>query len=567
MARRTSEEEINIFNFSFLDILSCTIGSLVFILLLIVLSTQDMVEKKFLEELREKFATTKTELADLEENISARRKELWTIKDEFEKIQAEKTKLEGKVDVLAKEKADLGKKTTELATQIGERDKRIGKLKEQLTQKEEKVPGLNSIQASSDGKSWQSQESIWNEPLFSNYERKVITCAKEKIYLGNSRIPVKISDKKKFEDAIKQFMRYYNEKTEHLWWIRQNDSKKSYEAATQAVQALRSSWGEGLKPAREKKLPAFSNGKNGKLKIDRNGDGSIDVKYGYWDEKGKWEYKHVQESSASSIYEERYQEYDRSTHTWKEKCVDTDGDDNFDLRLFDIDPTDDDWEEIWVFLGNVNSLAENQCLAKYKDNDNDGVYDKKWIERDPKNKYYEHRYDSYNQLHKRWGFLYDDLDSDGKWEVAWVDRDMSDDAWEEKWAKTDKDGNFDLKLVDIDDSDCDWEKLYSKPHRAGEGNIQWGECIEDSNGDGKWNKKFCDFDYDDIYDVLLEDSNDDGKWDVKWGGGDKKNWGWKLVDTNSDGQWDKQWVDKNMDGEWDDEFVWNASKKKFVRLK
>lgn len=552
MSRKRPEEEVNIFSFSFLDILSCTIGALVFILLLIILSTQDMVEKKLLDEIRKKYAKAEIELSSLENDISSRREELIKVKKEFAKIESEKIKLSDKVVKLSTEKTSLENNLNETKKKVDIQEIKITKLKDELIEKEENSLATGSNKIVSDNDSSEVRESEWREPLLSNYEMKIITCAKDKVYIGNSRIPVKISGKKKFNDTIKQFMRYYNEQMEHLWWVQLKDGEQSCRAAKKAVKDARPVWGEGLKAARQKKLPAFSEGKNGKLQIDTNGDNKYDVSYGRWGTKKEWQYKYVEQNSAGSQWDERFQTYDQTAKTWKEKLVDTDGDGSFDLRLFDTDLKDNDWEIIWRFRGNPTSCAEKYVEFKYKDLDNDGVYDKKWTQTDfNNNNYYEGLYKSFNQQNKRWANYSTAINSSGEFTVKFADTDMKNDAWEIKFYDP-KNNYFTAKLVDTNNSDWDWEKLYSDPLRNSDGSFKrYRQLLEDTTGNGKWDEKSYDPDGDGIWDSKWSDTNGDGKWNVKYDGGDKDNWERKLVDNNGDGKWDET-------------LIWNKLKKKFV---
>ena len=64
------DDENSIFNFSFLDILSATIGALIFILLMIVISTTNLVERKIVDEVKRQHTEALEELEESQKEIS-----------------------------------------------------------------------------------------------------------------------------------------------------------------------------------------------------------------------------------------------------------------------------------------------------------------------------------------------------------------------------------------------------------------------------------------------------------------------------------------------------------------
>ena len=63
---RGEERSVNIFNMSFLDVLCCTVGALIFILFIQTLRTRDMVERQELEKTVTKLDEAKAELVKTE---------------------------------------------------------------------------------------------------------------------------------------------------------------------------------------------------------------------------------------------------------------------------------------------------------------------------------------------------------------------------------------------------------------------------------------------------------------------------------------------------------------------
>ena len=92
MPRASREaEEFESFYFSFLDILACTIGALAFILLMIVLSTQDLVERKPTDVETEVEAV---DIPELEARPEVQEEELEVSRRRLEELGAEQARLE-----------------------------------------------------------------------------------------------------------------------------------------------------------------------------------------------------------------------------------------------------------------------------------------------------------------------------------------------------------------------------------------------------------------------------------------------------------------------------------------
>ncbi|MCK5342484.1 MAG: hypothetical protein KAR20_03720 [Candidatus Heimdallarchaeota archaeon] len=167
--KRQGVEEIDIFNFSFLDILSATIGALIFILLMIVLSTADLVEKKLVDEIKKKHSEAKAELTQLEKTLG---------------------EINTKPSVLALD---------DIANSI--------------------ISGGGTIE---------STKTDLRKIFISSIEKKTITVAGGQIYLGKSRQSVSINDIPSIKYAFRQFLRYYDDNFEQLYWTRWDEDDETY---------------------------------------------------------------------------------------------------------------------------------------------------------------------------------------------------------------------------------------------------------------------------------------------------------------------------------------------------
>jgi hypothetical protein len=473
--RRHAEEEINIFNFSFLDILSCTIGALIFILLMIILSTTDLVEKKLLEDIQGKHASALTELAQLEKLVKKRQEEL---------------------SVLESQQAKLKKYATRLKKEVSAKDKKIASLEEML-----KKPGGFSL-----GKSAASivaprieaeaRKTDRAQKLLYNIEKKSVTSAKGKIYFGESRQPVETKDNRALRDAMKQFLRYHDSMFEKIWWTEGGGGKTSYNKMLEIAGSLKSFYSDGLKAEKEKNPPAFSGAVDGRLAIDTDKDGIDDILYFDSNSDMMWDLKY-RNTDRDDFWEEVFIGYDPATGSWGMKLVDTDSDGTYDLLFEDTVPDDNDWEIKLV----DPDLKSDKARVRYEDTDNDGVYDTKLINTDFEDDDWEQINSGYDPRFKRWQASSIDIDGDGIPDIMWGDTDMSNDDWEEKFIDQDSDGEWDIRYRDLDLTDNDWEALYSKPNRKKD---SWKEVLVDTDGDGAWDKKMVDEDGDGEWEKEIE---------------------------------------------------------------
>ncbi|MBU0674230.1 MAG: hypothetical protein KJ950_06270 [Proteobacteria bacterium] len=443
--KRHVDEEINIFNFSFLDILCATIGALIFILLMIVLSTNNFVEKKFIEELKMKHNEALVELSKLEKSVEERQKEV-------EKRQKE---VSAKNEIIAQMKKMYTKPSV-----LPERD-----VTDTIT------AGSGTVEAQ-------------KTDARSNLESKVITVAEGQIYLGSSIHPVSTRDTQEAEDAMRQFFRYYDENFEHLSWNIWDDGELTYKRAIISASSMKSVYAEGLKAAKESNLPDSSKTIDGKYGADKNNDGKIDELYVDNNKDGEWDIKYVN-IDRDDFWEEVYIGYDIPSAKWRRKMVDTNSDNIYDLLLEDTMPFDNNWEKKSI----DPNIKTGKSRESYEDTNNDGIYDTRLVNTDFTDEDWEISYTKYDPKFKRWKLSLVDTNGDGAPDVMWADTDMNNIDMEEKYVDQNFDGKWDLRYRDLDSSDNDWEALYSKPIPEKDA---WGEVLVDTDGDGAWDKKMID---------------------------------------------------------------------------
>ena len=433
---RLGDEEIDIFNFSFLDILSATIGALIFILLMIVISTTSLVERKIVDEVK--------------------------------------------------------RKNREVMAQLAKKNEMIAQM-EQMNTNPSVLPRNDVANSITSGSGTVEAQKTDVKP---NMERKVLTAAKGQIYLGNSRQPVSIKNTQAIEDALRQFLRYYDSNFEQLWWNIWEGGEETYKRANIVASSLKSVYSAGLRAAKEENLPDFSISREGRYGIDRNNDGSIDVLYVDNDEDGKWDMKYVN-TDQDDFWEEVYIDYDFTEGKWRRKIVDTNFDRKYDLLLEDTIPHDKDWE---IKLIEPN-LKTNKPKEHYEDTNNDGLYDSKLVNTDFSDEDFEQSNTKYDHAFKRWKLSMIDTNGDGAPDVMWGDTDMNNVDWEEKYVDQDFDGVWDFRYRDLDPHDDDWEALYSKPIPNKDA---WREVLVDTDEDGSWDKRMIDINGDGEYEKEIK---------------------------------------------------------------
>jgi hypothetical protein len=472
---RGEEEEVSIFNMSFLDVFCCTVGALIFILLILVLITRDMVERTVLDETTRKLANARTELAATEK-----------ARDE---TKAELADIEAKVRVSQQE--------------IRVRDRRIEQLVAHLQDPEDSgvdalaspLPSQSQAAPQQPGGQPETQKQERGQYLLGNLETKAIVCSGDALYLGRSRKPVMLHHRD-LDQVFQQFLRYHQPDQEGLWRTSWGTAPPSYRKSIQLERANEEAKGTGLVVRADPHYAAAAEALRAQdvtsVKLDLDGDGTQETLYEDSNGDGSPDAKRVN-VDHDAFFEEVYLAFDEGRGQWGQVLVDSDGDDQHDLLLKDRDSADTDYEEMYV----LPNLQTGKSVLLYEDRDNDGLWDVKYENTDLANETWEQTYALFNPKHRRWGALLADTNEDGQPDILWRDTDMSNDDWEEKQIDTNADGQWDIRWQDLDPRDNDWEAKFTDPKPGTE---IWGRCDLDSDADGS-------------LDAVLLDRNGDGEWD------------------------------------------------------
>ena len=525
---RGEERHVNIFNMSFLDVLCCTVGALIFILFIQTLRTRDMVERQELETTVTKLDEAKAELAKtekaqekLQEDFRQLQEDYRNVQDDITAAKAEKAELESElkvaVDRLEEIRAVAKKEKEQLESELAVAVDRLEEIKQELKEKDVTILKLvkelqkpklpeetrfvrltdkdpNAVDAA--GRVMESQKTAHGQYLLGNLETRSIVCGAEGLYLGVSRRAIPIQGNSDLRPLFRQFLRYHDPKQEGLWQTIWGDGAVAANRSLE-IRASESAFiGQGLilrseafmetaqqRVATEQvdvvALDADEDSHEETRFEDANGDGVLDLKRVNID--------------SDDFFEELYLDYDGRTRQWARLLVDSDGDNQYDLLFQDTHPTDSDYEIKYV----LPNLQTGSAVFRYEDGDNDGIWDMKEENIDMANPYWEKRYLFFNPDAHRWGAISVDTNGDGKADILWRDTDMSNDDWEEKFADEDGDGKWDVYWKDLDPRDNDWEAKLTQPKAE---NDIWQQCELDTNGDG-------------MFDTMLKDTDGDGQWD------------------------------------------------------
>ncbi|MBN2315646.1 MAG: hypothetical protein JXM79_17090 [Sedimentisphaerales bacterium] len=552
---RGEEREVNIFNMSFLDVLCCTVGALIFILFIQTLRTRDMVERQQLEktvtkledakaellrteqaeeQMREQFRQMKEDFNDVQDNITAAKKEKEELKKEYqaavdeleqiritakkekEELEEEKKELMEEKNQLVEEKTELAKEKEELESELvvamdrleevreelKERDDTISKLVKEL--QEPNLPEVAFVDLSAKdpnaideaGKSMESQKTAHGQYLLGNLETQSIVCSSEGIYLGMSRRAIPINDNPDLGPLFRQFLRFHDPKQEGLWQTVWGNGEAAANMSMNLRASNRAIIGQGLIPRPEEyRAEAQQKATQEQIEmvaLDTDNDGFKETRFEDADGDGRLDLKRVNMDN-DEFYEELSLDYNEQRRQWARLLVDTDGDNEYDLLLQDTDPTDSDYEMKYL----LPNLQTGSAVFRYEDSNNDGIWDAKEENIDMSNPYWEKRYLLFKPTAQRWEAVSVDANGDGQADILWRDTDMSNDDWEEKYVDEDGDGQWDVYWKDLDPRDNDWEAKLTQFNA--ENNI-WQQCELDTDASGK-------------FDTMLKDTDGDGEWD------------------------------------------------------
>jgi uncharacterized membrane-anchored protein YhcB (DUF1043 family) len=530
---RGEDQEVNIFNMSFLDVLCCTVGALIFILFIQTLRTRDMVERRELETTVTKLDEAKAELArtesaeeKLQENFQAMQVNFQTLQENYKNVQndiaaakQEKETLENELKTamsrLEEIRVTAAKEKKELESELAVAKDRLDEVREELKEKDVTILKLvkeleaprppqaadlslprADPNAPTVGRALESQKTAHGQYLLGNLETRSIVCTAAGLYLGTSRVAIPVEDNPDLEPVFREFLRFYDPRQEGLWQTVWGNGTVAANVSTQLRATRGASIGQGLilhpETFMEDAQQRATVEKIGMVTLDTDGDGFKETRFEDTNGDGRLDLKRVNMDN-DDFFEEVYLDYNAQRRLWGRLLVDSEGDNEYDLLLQDTNPTDSDYEVKYVHP----NLETGSAVCRYEDGDNDGFWDSKEENIDMSNPYWEKQYLLFKPEAQRWGAVSVDTNGDGKVDVLWRDTDMSNDDWEEKFVDEDGDGKWDVYWKDLDPRDNDWEARLTQP--KGEDDI-WEQCELDTNGDG-------------TFDTLLKDTDGDGRWD------------------------------------------------------
>jgi uncharacterized membrane-anchored protein YhcB (DUF1043 family) len=530
---RGEDQEVNIFNMSFLDVLCCTVGALIFILFIQTLRTRDMVERRELETTVTKLDEAKAELArtesaeeKLQENFQAMQVNFQTLQENYKNVQndiaaakQEKETLENELKTamsrLEEIRVTAAKEKKELESELAVAKDRLDEVREELKEKDVTILKLvkeleaprppqaadlslprADPNAPTVGRALESQKTAHGQYLLGNLETRSIVCTAAGLYLGTSRVAIPVEDNPDLEPVFREFLRFYDPRQEGLWQTVWGNGTVAANVSTQLRATRGASIGQGLilhpETFMEDAQQRATVEKIGMVTLDTDGDGFKETRFEDTNGDGRLDLKRVNMDN-DDFFEEVYLDYNAQRRLWGRLLVDSEGDNEYDLLLQDTNPTDSDYEVKYV----QPNLETGSAVCRYEDGDNDGFWDSKEENIDMSNPYWEKQYLLFKPEAQRWGAVSVDTNGDGKVDVLWRDTDMSNDDWEEKFVDEDGDGKWDVYWKDLDPRDNDWEARLTQP--KGEDDI-WEQCELDTNGDG-------------TFDTLLKDTDGDGRWD------------------------------------------------------
>lgn len=497
MASRYEEEEVNIFNFSFLDILSCTIGALIFILLLYVISTSDLVERTLFEEIKDKYTGAQAELSEVQEALDEGRAELDRGREQLKQMRAETEKLADDIKI---QRAELLGKVREKEVVI----KRLKNIIESDLKVDVKQMGgvLATIGMTARRVDQRREKS---SELFPNLEQRTLYAFKDHVYiqpLGHSTPATRIGS----DPVLMSFLSNVDLKNEELLVIPMGTPGTTYRALQSYINNISPMIGRTIKTRVLSSLPSLPSGTQ-KVSMDEDNDGRNETLYEDTDSDGVIDMKRIDED-GDGRYELIFYNYDRSSKRWRHRLVDVNLDGAPDEFWIDNDLTNNTYEVRQIGVNLETGIAR----VEYHDNNGDGIWDTKLVDVVLTDSDYEEKYTDFDKTSKRWLQKTVDINGDGIVDELWVDTDTTNDVWEEKYLDQDGDGHWDIRWQDVRVNDGDWEIRFDDLDRKS----------------GVWMK-------------LAADSDNDGAWDIWLEHKDprEKKHSIKRVDTDGDGKWDK----------------------------
>lgn len=453
------DREINIFHFSFLDILFNTIGALTFIFLIYAIMTQDLVEERneaqtILDQKQEEIAKSTRELKSLESEMTKKSEELKTLETQYEEFEKQHEKISAKLKAEQKLKSDKQKTISELRRKIKMSELGMGDQKNVVTSQTEwgeegggRMQKIDSFVMQDSNEQWivsytDNELCVWDgyqsfsesdiarlSPIIevSGYPLKSLT------EIETSKIDSKIWPKKISGRTIDQYISSLDKKQE------------------------------------------------AEFSLDVDGDGTLDVYF-----------------KGGSLQEGK----------WKNVYFDVNQDSIPDIG-FELNETLSHYTIMQKFF----SVENQRFMVRYVDTNEDFVFDEKWVDQQPEDDDYEELYTGFNKASGSWQNKFVDSNGNGVFNEHWIDTKPGNFRYEEKWVDVNQDGIYDEKWEDMIYTDHDFEARFvgwSETHSM------FKEAYLDTINSGKWDTHAINTDLNnDQYEMLLKDNDGDGEFEQR----------------------------------------------------
>lgn len=568
---RGEEREVNIFNMSFLDVLCCTVGALIFILFIQTLRTRDMVERQQLEKTITKLEDAKAELLLTEEAEEQLTKQMKQMQNDFNDVQ---------VNIVAarKEKEELEKEFQAAVDELEQIRVTAKKEKEELEEEKEKLIEEKETLT-------EEKETLVVEKEALEEEKQKLAKEKEELeselVVAMDRLEEVREELQERDDTIQQLVQELQEPNlpEVAFVDLTTQDPNAVDEAGKSMESQKTAHGQYLLGNLETRSIVCSAdgiylGMSRKaIPINDNPDlrplFQQFLRFHDPKQEGLWQTIWGDGADAANMSMDLRASgraiIGQGLITRPEENM-NDAQQRATLEQLEIVAIDTDGD----------SLAE----TRFEDADGDGRLDLKRVNVDSDD-FHEELYLDYNESGRQWARLLVDTDGDNEYDLLFQDTEPTDSDFEMKYVlpnlqtgtavfryqDSNNDGIWDVKEENIDMSNPQWEKRYLLFNPTAQ---RWEAISVDANGDGQPDILWRDTDMsNDDWEEKYVDENSDGQWDIYWKDLDPRDNDWEAkltafdaeknvwqqceLDTDASGKFDTMLKDTDGDGEWDEE--------------
>jgi len=247
--------EINIFHFSFLDILFNTIGAITFMFMIFALMTNDLVEEK---------NSARVELNDQLKKIEKSKQNVEDLKEQSEKVKKDLKKMKKEIKDSKKELARAKTAIKKEKIKSKKKDKQIKKLKKKVASIKsgsgidtELDPAMMSEFGESGGA---DATKINGQVIGANIESIIVTCQDSQYTVSNYN----------FSDAVKvkHWQRYFDKANQKIQLLSSPSAQVAAESFQNDFDNAEDIVGSGLESKTDLKYYAVSFNEDGVYSID-----------------------------------------------------------------------------------------------------------------------------------------------------------------------------------------------------------------------------------------------------------------------------------------------------------